>query len=171
MSAAIVITTLCSVFADPSFYLSKTRQAQICKVLPAVVAEAKKNNLDPFLLMGLITVESNWKASVVSSAGACGLTQVMPRYTGGSASGGVKYTCQQLKVPETGVKAGAKILSWWIKSYGKGDVSTGLCGYFAGFRCKPPIRAGANYSSKVLKNSAKIQKLYDAKSQEHKECH
>ena len=165
MSAAIVITTLCSVFADPSFYMSSSRQAQVCQIIPTVVAEAEKNNIDPFLLMGLITVESNWKSNAVSHAGACGLTQVMPKYTGGRATGGKKYTCDQLKVPKTGVKVGARVLAWWIKSYGKGDVPTGLCGYFAGYRCKPPIRSGANYSAKVLKNAARIHELYTTKSQ------
>ena len=168
MNTTLVVTALCAVFTDPSFYISEYREAQVCRIMPTVISEAKKNNLDPFLLMGLITVESNWRASAVSDAGACGLTQVMPKYTGGGATKGVKYTCEQLKKPKTSVKAGASALSWWIQKYGKGDVPTGLCGYYSGFRCKPTLpKLGARYSSKVLKNADKIRKLYAIKSQEH----
>lgn len=146
--------------------MSDTRQKQACEILPTVVEEATKNNLDPFLLMGLITVESNWKTTAISEAGACGLTQVMPKYTGGKATKRVKYTCKQLQRPRVGVSVGAKVLSWWIHSYGKGDVRTGLCGYFAGFRCRPPIKAGVNYSNKVLKQKDKILDLYKKKLRE-----
>lgn len=164
MTTSLLLATLCTVFSDPSFYMSNTRQKQVCDIMPEVLNEATKNNLDPFLLMGLITVESNWKTTAVSHAGACGLTQVMPKYTGGSATSRVKYTCKQLQVPQTGVRVGAKVLAWWIYRYGKGDVQTGLCGYFSGFRCRPPTKAGKNYSMKVLKYRDKIKRLYEAKA-------
>jgi hypothetical protein len=168
-SGAIVISVLCSVFAEPSFFMTKSRQAQVCKILPTVISESEKNGLDPFLLMGLITVESNWKTTAVSQAGACGLTQVMPKYTGGSASGKKKYSCEQLKKPKTGVTVGAKVLSWWVYRYADGDIPTGLCGYFAGFRCKPPIRAGVRYSNKVLKHREKIKTIYFHKAEVYKD--
>lgn len=162
--SSVSIVVLCSIFSNPALYLSETRQEQACNMLPAVVYEAEQNDLDPFLLMGLITVESNWKTTAESWANACGLTQVIPKWTGGKATKGVKYTCDELKNPAVGIEAGAMILSWWIKSYGKGHVPTGLCGYFSGFRCKPTIhQKGKNYYTKVLKNSAKLKKMYLAK--------
>ena len=106
------ILTFCAVFSDPSFYMSDYRQKQVCSYAPIVLEAANANNIDPFLLAGLITVESNWKKNAVSSAGACGLTQVMPKYTGNITK---KYTCDQLKNPKTSIFAGAKILSWWIR--------------------------------------------------------
>ena len=159
--SAISIVVLCSVFSNPALYLSETRQAEVCNMLPTVLSEARQNDLDPFLLMGLITVESNWKTTAVSWADACGLTQVIPKWTGGKATKGVKYTCEDLKQPKVGIEAGARILSWWINSYGKGNIPVGLCGYFSGFRCKPVIhQKGKNYYLKVLKNSKKLKKMY-----------
>ena len=155
------LAVLCAVFAQPEFYLSESRQRSTCEILPEVLENAERNDIDPFLLMGLITVESNWNPKAESWAGACGLTQVMPQYTGGAATKGIKYTCESLKRPKTGVKAGSDILSWWVKSYGKGHIPTGLCGYYSGFRCKPQInKAGERYYKKVLKQESKIKKAY-----------
>lgn len=157
----IYILAFCAVFTDPSFYMSSYREKQACSYVPIVLEAAKQNNLDPFLLAGLITVESNWQKDAVSSAGACGLTQVMPVYTGNITK---KYTCDQLKDPKTSIFAGAKILSWWINKYGEGDIPTGLCGYYSGFRCKPVInKAGKSYYKKVLAQKQKIQSIYNIK--------
>ena len=166
-TTAVVI--LCTVFSDPSFYMSNDRQEKICKIMPDVVATAEANNIDPFLLAGLITVESNWNQYAVSSAGACGLTQVMPKYTGGRATKGIRYTCTQLKSdPKIAIKAGTDILSWWITNYASGDVPTALCGYFSGFTCKPRIhKSGKKYYEKVFKNRDKIKRIYEAKSLKH----
>ena len=169
--SALSIILLCSVFSDPSFYMSEGRQKSICKIMPHVVAEAERNNIDPFLLAGLITVESNWNSQAISHAGACGLTQVMPKYTGGRATKRAKYTCEQLKNPRTAVTAGSDILSWWLYSYAGGDVPTALCGYFSGFRCKPNInKAGERYYRKVLNRQSSIRNKYEeaVRSQERK---
>lgn len=164
MLDAIVLSALCAAFTDPGFHLSKERQESICNILPHVIEEAHRNNLDPFLLMGLITVESNWKSDAVSSAPACGLTQVMPKYTGGRATAGKKYTCAQLKDPETAVSVGSRVLSWWIYKYGRGKVPTGLCGYYAGYRCKPDLLpSGVSYYKKVLHRKNKILRSYSEK--------
>ena len=168
--STIAVVVLCSVFSDPSFYMNAKKQERVCAILPTVIEEAGKNNIDPFLLAGLITVESNWNQYAVSSAGACGLTQVMPKYTGGRATKGVRYTCSQLKSsPETAIKAGSDILSWWLFDYAGGDVPTALCGYYAGFTCKPIHKNGRRYYQKVLKNRDKIKGLYYSRSQERKE--
>lgn len=166
MSAAAVIA-LCAVFSDPSFYMSDYRQGKICEIMPDVVRAAEKNGIDPFLLAGLITVESNWNQHAVSSAGACGLTQVMPKYTGGRATKGIKYTCSQLKGdPKVAIKAGSDILSWWLVNYASGHIPTALCGYYSGFTCKPIHKSGKRYYEKVFKNRDKIRKVYEAKSLE-----
>ena len=137
--------------------MTPSREAFVCKWMPEVISSAKDNELDPLILMGLITVESNWNPKVVSDANACGMTQILPKYTGKITR---KYTCAQLKNPKTSIRAGAKILRWWITYY-KGDVDRGLCGYFAGFRCgKIPIKAGVRYAKKVRRQKTKILQAY-----------
>lgn len=55
--------------------------------LETVYYEAKRAGLEPSLLLGLIQVESGFRKHVVSSAGARGLTQVMPFWTNLIGSG------------------------------------------------------------------------------------
>jgi soluble lytic murein transglycosylase-like protein len=129
------------------FEIGKKARRRACRWEPTVRRAAKRFDLDPDLLGALIVVESRWRPWAVSHAHACGLTQVIPKWTGGTASGRRKWTCEQLKRPHTAIGVGARILRWWI-THRKGDVREGLCGYNAGFRtCK---RAGARYARKVL---------------------
>ena len=162
MEQFLTIKLICLIFSSgpPDFWLSEHRQELICKQASTVIKESKKNSIDPSLLLALITVESNWKRTAVSSANACGLTQVIPKYTGSITK---KYTCNQLKDPKTSIKTGAKILSWWMK-YHNGNTTSALCAYNAGFRCgkdrKRPSKGGMRYAKKVLQ----IQKIILDKS-------
>ena len=124
----------------------------VCKYADFVVEQAEKSDIEPTLLVALIAVESNWKPHVVSHAGACGLTQVLPQYTKKYSGKGRNLTCDELKEPKTSIRIGSKILGYWIYSYGKGRYETGLCGYNAGFRCKgdTPNSQGLRYARKVL---------------------
>jgi len=128
------VLILCAVLGT-SFGLPNSRAQKACSYVPAIITAAHKNNIEPSLLVSVIMVESAFKSSVVSSAGACGLTQVVPRWTGGPETGNKRYTCKQLKDPETSIKVGAKILSYNIRVYGKGNTRLGLCFYNAGTRC------------------------------------
>ena len=131
-----------------------------CKQMPHLVKMAKKNDLAPALLVSLIHHESRWTPTAISRSHACGLTQVIPKYTGGRASGNKKYTCEDLQNPHTSITAGSKILSFWIRSYGRGNVKIGLCAYNAGYRCKGenPNASGMNYARAVLRTQKRIQK-------------
>jgi soluble lytic murein transglycosylase len=161
MNELINMVALCAAFTDPSFFMSKSKASRTCDLMPVVISEAKKNNIDPFLLIGLISTESSWEPSVVSHANACGLTQVVPRFTGGPTTGGVKYTCEELKDPNTSIRVGAQTLAWWVNQYGNGDIATGLCGYFSGFRCKPELnKLGEAYYKKVLAQKQKVTVIY-----------
>jgi soluble lytic murein transglycosylase len=127
------------------------RAKYACTHARQVVKESKKNKIDPIVLVALISVESNWRPHVVSSANACGLTQVIPKWSKG-------YTCKQLKNPKTSIKVGSRIFGYWLHKYAKGDYYTALCGYNAGFRCKGkhPNKWGKNYSKKVMKMATRI---------------
>ena len=149
----------CAFFQMPEMYLKESRELLACSSMRVVVEEAKKNDIDPEILMALIYVESGWKRTAVSHAGACGLTQVIPKYTG-TYSPVKKYTCKQLKDPHTSIKVGARILRFWIDHH-KGNVKRGLCGYNAGFRCRGsrPNKHGMRYAKKILNLEKKIEKF------------
>ena len=130
----ILMLSLCVVMPS-SLPMNKKQASNVCKYESMIKEEAKKNNLEPELLASLIYVESAFYPRVVSRAGACGLTQVIPKYTGGPETDYRKYTCKQLKNPKTSIKVGAKILGYLIGNYAKGIQDKGLCMYNAGTIC------------------------------------
>ena len=90
-----------------------------CKHMPTVVQAAEKNGINPYILTSLIYVESRWSASARSGANACGLTQIIPRFTKKSKAGYV--SCRQLQQnPTMAIERGAQILKYWIQKYGRG---------------------------------------------------
>ena len=128
-----------------------------CEHMNTVVGAAEDNNVKPEVLVSLIYHESRWVPTAVSKDTACGLTQVLPKYTRNP-----KLTCEDLKDPTTSIFTGAKKLNYWVYKYGKGRYKTGLCGYNSGFRCKgeTPKKKGVLYSQKVLKYARKIKRKY-----------
>ena len=64
-----------------SEYLLSTRKFSMeesRKLATIIVMESEKNDLDPFLVLAVVKVESHFQPSVVSDRGAVGLMQVMP---------------------------------------------------------------------------------------------
>lgn len=150
-----LLFSMCLLFQE-NFTLTDFQRKNLCGLEHSIRVQAIKNNIEPELLAALIFVESSFYPSVVSSANACGLTQVVPRWTGGPETKGVKYTCQQLKDPETSIKVGAQILSYSIRVYGKGNEDKGLCVYNAGIKC---ITKKGYY--KRLYYVKKVRDIYD----------
>ena len=122
-----------------------------CKYMPEVVAAAEAHEVEAEVLVALIHEESRWKPHAVSRSGACGLTQVLPKYTRPYIS------CKRLKNPIASIWAGAKALSYWLHKYGRGDYRKGLCGYNGGYRCKDS-KSAQRYSRRVLRLRHKIEK-------------
>jgi len=102
------------------------------------------------LLISMIKEESGWWPNTRSRAGACGLTQVMPKYS--------KYSCAQLKDPKTSIREGAKKLSYWVHDYGVGDYKIGLCGYNGGYVCKRASGAKRSkmYADRIIRYTEKL---------------
>ena len=50
------------------------------RVAPIIIQTADRYNMDPLLIAAVIRQESSYRTTVVSNAGAVGLTQVIPRY-------------------------------------------------------------------------------------------
>lgn len=150
-----LLFSICLLFQQ-NFTLTDYQQKNVCGHEETIRIQAIKNNIEPELLAALIFVESSFYPNVVSSANACGLTQVVPRWTGGPETKNIKYTCQQLKDPETSIKVGAQILSYSIRVYGKGNQDKGLCVYNAGIKC---IKKKGYY--KRLYYVKKVRDIYD----------
>jgi soluble lytic murein transglycosylase-like protein len=138
----------------------------VCTHVPQIIEISAKLDLRPELIIAVIHHESRFRPHAVSSAGACGLMQVLPKFTGNRAGGtnrktGVpKLTCTQLKDPTTAITYGSMTLKYWIKGYGRGNLRTGLCGYNAGFRCKgeSPHPMGVRYANAVLHTYHKLKR-------------
>jgi soluble lytic murein transglycosylase-like protein len=116
---------------------------------------AARNGIDPAVLYGLIQQESGFDPSATSSAGAVGLTQLMP---GTAASLGVTEPLN----PAQSVEGGARYLGELMRQFG-GNTSDALAAYNAGpgavqqYGGIPPYPETQQYVTNVLANAAAYQ--------------
>jgi len=109
---------------------------------------ARRYGIEPAVLHGLIEQESGFDPSATSSAGAEGLTQLMP---GTASSMGVSNPLN----PSESIEGGARYLSQLLNQFG-GNVSEALAAYNAGpgaveqYGGIPPYGETESYVSKVL---------------------
>jgi soluble lytic murein transglycosylase-like protein len=112
---------------------------------------ARRNGVDPALLRGLIRQESGFNPAAKSSAGAIGLTQLMPTT---AASLGVDPTD-----PTQAIEGGARYLRQQLDTFG-GDESKALAAYNAGpsavtsYGGIPPYAETQRYVASVLSFAA-----------------
>ena len=150
-----MMISLCTIMPN-TLPMNDTQARNVCKYESTILEEAEKNDIDPYLLASLIYVESGFYPKAVSDANACGLTQVIPKYTGGPETKYRKYTCKQLKKPNTSIRVGAQILAYSVFHYAKGNEDKGLCMYAAGTVC---LRKKNLY--KRLRYVKKVRRIYD----------
>ena len=151
-----MISTLAELICIAVFSIHMPNADFACKHMDAVVEYSEKYDIDPVLLTAMIYAESRWNPKVESKAGACGLTQIIPKW---SRKFGY-VSCSRLKRdPNLAIRKGAQILSYWINKYNRGNVNLGLCGYNAGYRCrgKNIENKGTRYTRRVLKMYRKIE--------------
>lgn len=109
---------------------------------------AQRNGIDPAILHGLIQQESGFDPNSQSSAGAAGLTQLMP---GTASSLGVTNPLD----PAQSIEGGARYLSQMMAAFG-GNTSEALAAYNAGpgavrqYGGIPPYAETESYVTKVL---------------------
>ena len=132
-----------------------------CENMETIVEASEQHAVDPAVMVSLIYVESRWKPTAVSSAGACGLTQVLPKYSAGTRGRfGKRLTCRQLMNPTTSIDRGTQILGDFLKIYDE-KYSRSHCAYNAGLsRCKRARgkHKGYRYARKVTKLARKIDR-------------
>ncbi len=115
---------------------------------PLIEQAAARNGLDPAVLHGLIQQESGFDPNSQSSAGAAGLTQLMP---GTASSLGVANPLN----PAESIEGGARYLSQMMSRFG-GNTEDALAAYNAGpgavqqYGGVPPYAETQSYVSKVL---------------------
>ena len=141
------------------------------RVAVAIVREAKKNGLDPLLVVAVIRVESSFNNYAVSHVGAMGLMQVMPD-TGKwllDKRGRKLGRAQNLFDPELNIELGAFYLADMIRIFG--SVDRALVAYNAGpggarkilasETVRPKFMAG--YPAKVMGEHKKLRRAADAR--------
>ena len=113
-----------------------------------IVESSNKNNIDPIMYLSVIEEESGFNVKAVSSAGAIGPAQVMPRYW--------SHLCN-LKDPECNIEAGAHVLSTYINDCGQ--VDCGLMMYNIGdrnYKNGKYLGSGKTYRNKIMNTKNRI---------------
>jgi len=88
---------------------------------------ANRYRVEEKLIFAIIQQESGWQTSVVSSAGAIGIMQIMPK----TGKGFCGLTKKQLYNPYQNLDCGVRYFSRQLKDFG-GNVKLALCAYNAG---------------------------------------
>ncbi len=81
------------------------------RLAPMIIHSADLHGISPFLIAAMIQQESSYRSRVVSSAGAVGLTQVMPQYWQSKCNG-------DLYNEHINIQCGSFILSKYNKQAG-----------------------------------------------------
>lgn len=142
--------------------LSNREEAQLAKV---IVREARKNDLDPALILAVVHVESGGYHQAISHVGAIGLMQLLPS-TAEELAGklGLDWRGpESLYDPLLNVTLGITYLRQLANRY-DGDVSTALAAYNWGpGRINRRIRAGTGVPSDYINL---VMKAYDQTSKQ-----
>ena len=97
--------------------------SQVVRIRDAILRSSERHQLDPFLLIAMMKVESTGNPAARSPKGALGLMQVMPYMIGPMDLAGNPSTI------EANIEASASILSGNIRRLGEED---GISAYFWG---------------------------------------
>ena len=110
------------------------------KYKDSIIANAKKNNLDPFLIMGLIHQESTYNPLARSPVGATGLMQLMPP-TAKEIARRI-HSSANVEDPEVNIRLGTVYFRQLVNSF-NGVVQLAVASYNAGIGNVMKWRRGA----------------------------
>ena len=145
-----LITTICLT----AYALGWANAEQVCLNADTIVEVSERYDIQPEIIVSLVYHESRWNPRARSRAGACGLTQVLPKWTRNP-----RRTCSELMDnPEISLDTGAKMLYAFLNSkrYADGNLKVALCAYNAGYsNCKSyrTKRRSNTYGKKVIRTS------------------
>ena len=114
---------------------------------PAITAAAERHGVDPRLLASLVWTESDFQPDAVSSAGAIGLTQLMP-----STAAGLGVDPHD---PVANLDGGARYLREQLDRFGRTDLA--LAAYNAG----PGRVAQAGGIPQITETQAYVRRVLD----------
>lgn len=146
--AIIAIVVAAAIFAAPRIYNKIMRIIYPVDCADTVGTYAAKNELDPYLVLGLIKAESNFVSDACSHRGARGLMQ-LTESTAEWAAGKMQlenFDVSVLNEPETNIKIGCWYLKYLLDEY-NGDIELALCAYNAGIGNVGKWLANDKYSS------------------------
>ncbi len=124
------------------------------KVSPLIIQHAEKYHIDPLLMAALIRQESSYRSQAVSSSGAVGLTQVLPRYW--------QTTCgDQLFDENINIHCGSYILGQYYQSAQNWKkalayYNVGPTGYTSSWKNK---RQGKKYAKSVKQHQKDLKQV------------
>jgi len=135
---------------------------ELTKAANAIIRYSKEDDHDPFLLMAVIDIESNFRRAVVSDKGAVGLMQIRPFVARGLAREldiHPDIAANGLRDMETNLRIGSYYLAKMKKRFG--NLSLALEAYNLGpTRLNMFIRDGVklkkNYAKRVLRSKKRI---------------
>ncbi|VAX18812.1 hypothetical protein MNBD_NITROSPINAE03-1628 [hydrothermal vent metagenome] len=135
---------------------------ELTKAANAIIRYSKENDHDPFLLMAVIDIESNFRRAVVSDKGAVGLMQIRPFVARGLAQElniHPDIAANGLRDMETNLRIGSYYLAKMKKRFG--NLTLALEAYNLGpTRLNMFIRDGVklkkNYAKRVLRSKKKM---------------
>jgi soluble lytic murein transglycosylase-like protein len=145
---------------SPSTVASPTGSTAESQYDAPIAQAAVRNGVDPAVLHGLIQQESGFDPTSTSSAGALGLTQLMP---GTASSLGVTDPLD----PAQSIEGGARYLGEMLRQFG-GNAEDALAAYNAGpgavqrYGGVPPYSETQQYVTKVLGYAAEYRQSHPA---------
>lgn len=128
---------------------NKTQWVNVCVNIDSVVSHSTSNNLEEESLIALMWHETRWRNKLVSSVGACGMAQVIPRYTV------PRVSCRQLKNPDIGIEYGAIALRNWMNT-ADNNLTRAYCHYNSGNNC---YERGLNYARRVKRSYRRLKRI------------
>ena len=149
---------------EPKYELLENDARFACQNAQLIIDTSNEYDVNKFILSAIIWNESRWNPTVISSAGACGLTQVL--------RGTFKLKCKDLFKPKIAIDSAAKILKIFKDEYKNkfyknkilNEDAYSIACYAVGVNCLESKYA-INHSKRILKLASKYEQEY--KKYEH----